>query len=216
MSQSSVEKPSRKQMTPEQLAKLAVAREKALETRKRNAELRRLERLEAKEEEEKKYKELKAKYDGAARRDDDDGDDTGDGDAKELDVAMGTGLTDDDEEVPADPITTGSTTTEPVSRDDDEVASQDYGGATYGEIIKKAKMKRPRPESGTESSSSEEEEEIVVKRKKKSSSKKKKRRIVYVEASSSEDESPHPPQPDDEAMSPLRPWGHRGYFAVRR
>ena len=96
----------------------------------------------------------------------------------------------------------------------------DTGGATYGEIIKKAKMKRPHPESGapvyTESSSSEEEEEIVVKRKKKSSSKKKKRRIVYVEASSSEDESPHLPQPDDEAMSPLRPWGLRGYFAVRR
>ena len=216
MHQSAVEKPARKPMTPEQLAKLALAREKALETRQRNAEMRRLEQLEKKAEQERKYRELKAKYDNKGVQSSD----------TTLPLSPGTstedGMHDALDAIENAPQSPGTTTEDAMYKAVDTEEAMQPGVLTQqemptsGEPIVASAGKPTVSQLAEESDgSNDEEEEIIVKRKKKSKKKSKKKRIIYYQSTSEEEEDDEP-MPSQEETSTFRPWGYQGYFSVRR
>jgi len=223
MPHATVEKPQRKPLSPEALAKLALAREKALETRQRNAEMRRLERLEQKAEQDRKYRELKAKYDDTGIQSSD----------TTLPASPGT-TTEDGMNDALDALETKSTGTKTEDAMNDVLDAMNTEEAmkpgvftqaeeemtpNIGEPIVASAGKPTVSELANESDGSNDSdiEEIIVKKKRSKKQKKaKKQRVIYIQSSSEDEEEEPVRMPSQEATSAFRPWGQQGYFAVKR
>jgi len=227
MPQSTVEKPQRKQLSPEALAKLALAREKALETRQRNAEMRRLERLEQKAEQDRKYRELKAKYDNTGIQSSDTtlpaspGTTTEDGMNEALDALETKSTGTKTEDAMNDVLDAMEQTVNTEEAMEPGVFTQDEEdmAPTMGEPIVASAGKPTVSELANESDGSNDSdiEEIIVKKKKSKKQKKaKKQRVIYIQSSSEDDEEEPVRMSSQEATSAFRPWGQQGYFSVRR